>query len=126
MTRGAAIIAVGLLGLALSACSLAGPATSSFPSTTKTVAAKQEAASGEAEDSSSKSKRGKRKKGGLESDATPADPAAARKAASRSCRDSAREKGIKSVLSILTHLRPGAIDEEYAACMKSKGYEVTE
>lgn len=121
------MIALGLLGVGLSACSLVGPSTPSFTSTTptKTVSAKHESTPGAAGDATSKPKRGKHKKGEPEADSTPVDPAAARAAASRACRSSAREKGIKSVLSILTHLRPGAIDEEYAACMKLKGYEVT-
>lgn len=44
--------------------------------------------------------------------------------ASKACKDKTRDKGIKSVLAIVTRLRPGAIDEDYIACMKDKGYTV--
>jgi hypothetical protein len=46
--------------------------------------------------------------------------------ASKVCKDKTREKGIKSVLAIVTRLRPGAVDEDYVNCMKSKGYTVAQ
>jgi hypothetical protein len=44
--------------------------------------------------------------------------------ASKTCKDDTRDKGIKSVLAIVTRMRPGAVDEDYIACMKDKGYTV--
>jgi hypothetical protein len=44
--------------------------------------------------------------------------------ASKACKDKTRDKGIKSVLAIVTRLRPGAVDEDYIACMKDEGYTV--
>jgi hypothetical protein len=44
--------------------------------------------------------------------------------ASKTCKDQTRDKGIKSVLAIVSRLRPGAVDEDYIACMKGKGYTV--
>jgi hypothetical protein len=44
--------------------------------------------------------------------------------ASKICKDQTREKGIKSVLAIVTRMRPGAVDEDYIECMKQKGYTV--
>jgi len=35
-----------------------------------------------------------------------------------------RQKGIKSVLAILSSMRPGAVDEDYVKCMRNKGYTV--
>lgn len=44
--------------------------------------------------------------------------------ASKLCKDQTRERGVKSVLAIVTRLRPGAVDEDYISCMKTKGYTV--
>jgi hypothetical protein len=120
---------LGLFGLALSACSLANPAARTFTSNNATPAAANNPQTADASDS--EAKHGKHKKGSKgdkadEGNATPPkDPAAALAAAEHNCRDTARDNGIKSVLSIVTHLRPGAFDEEYVACMKGKGYDVT-
>jgi hypothetical protein len=51
------------------------------------------------------------------------DPTALEQA-STACKESTREKGIKSVLAIVTRMRPGAVDEDYVNCMKNKGYTV--
>jgi hypothetical protein len=120
---------LGLFGLALSACSLANPAAHTFTSNNATAAPANNPQTADASDA--KAKHGKHKKGSKGDKAdkggeTPAkDPAAALASAEHSCRGTARDNGIKSVLSIVTHLRPGAYDEEYVACMKGKGYEVT-
>jgi hypothetical protein len=120
---------LGLLGLALAACSLANPASHTFTSNNARPAAASGTQTADASDS--KAKHGKHKKGGKGekgdkgSTAPPKSPGAALAAAEHNCRDTARDNGIKSVLSIVTHLRPGAFDEEYVACMKTKGYEVT-
>ena len=51
------------------------------------------------------------------------DPTALEQA-SKTCKETTRDKGIKSVLAIVSRLRPGAVDEDYIACMKNKGYTV--
>ena len=50
--------------------------------------------------------------------------AAALEQASQTCKDQTREKGINSVLAIVSRLRPGAVDEDYVNCMRNKGYTV--
>ena len=56
---------------------------------------------------------------------TPAKPdPTALEQASTACKESTREKGIKSVLAIVTRMRPGAVDRDYVNCMKNKGYTV--
>ena len=45
-------------------------------------------------------------------------------AASKACKEQTRDKGFNSVLAIVSRLRPGAVDQDYIACMKSKGYTV--
>jgi hypothetical protein len=55
----------------------------------------------------------------------PAKPdAAAIEQASQACKSELRQKGVKSVLAILSSMRPGAVDENYVKCMKTKGYTV--
>ena len=44
--------------------------------------------------------------------------------ASQACKARLRQKGIKSVLAILSSMRPGAVDEDYVNCMRNKGYTV--
>ena len=44
--------------------------------------------------------------------------------ASTACKSDTRNKGIKSVLAIVTFMRPGAVDAAYVECMKNKGYDV--
>jgi hypothetical protein len=87
----AARVAACAFGLALSACSLAGPAPRTFTAV-QAPAAK------------------------------PGSTAA--EAASNACKSATRDKGIKNVLAILSHMRPGAVDADYVACMKTKGYDV--
>lgn len=47
-------------------------------------------------------------------------------AAEIACKEQTKRKGIASVLGIVSRLRKGAADEDYIACMKARGYEVTE
>jgi hypothetical protein len=55
----------------------------------------------------------------------PAKPdATAIEQASQACKSDLRQKGTKSVLAILSSMRPGAVDENYVKCMKTKGYTV--
>jgi hypothetical protein len=44
--------------------------------------------------------------------------------ASQACKSELREKGVKSVLAILSSMRPGAVDQDYVRCMAKKGYTV--
>jgi hypothetical protein len=83
---------VCVLGLTLSACSLAGPPDHSFTA--------------------------------INAEQPNQQDKTAMEQASKACKDSTREKGIKSVLAIVTRLRPGAVDEDYITCMKDKGYTV--
>src|SRR4029077_9390769 len=56
---------------------------------------------------------------------TPAKPdPTALEQASTACKESNREKGIKSVLAIVTSMRPGAVDQDYVNCMKNKGFAI--
>jgi hypothetical protein len=60
-------------------------------------------------------------------DAAPKAPdPAAYKAASDACHAEAQKKGIGSILGIFSHLRPGAANAEFIACMKRGGFEVQE
>jgi hypothetical protein len=51
------------------------------------------------------------------------DPSALEQA-SAACKESTREKGIKSVLAIVSRMRPGAVDADYVNCMKNRGFTV--
>ena len=44
--------------------------------------------------------------------------------ASLACKEQTRDKGIKSVLAIVSRMRPGAVDKDYVDCMRIKGYAV--
>lgn len=46
------------------------------------------------------------------------------KAAEEACKAQTKQKGIASVIGIVSRLRKGAADEDYVACMKARGYEV--
>ena len=88
-------------GFVLSACALVGPSSHTF--TTAEQQKQPSPAAGQKQ-------------------AAP-DPKTLEQA-SQSCKESTREKGIKSVLAIVTRLRPGAVDEDYINCMRNKGYSV--
>jgi hypothetical protein len=142
--RTAAALAIWALGLALSGCSLAGPGNHTFltasgqpipaaraptatatPVQTAAATPVQTAAAPQAK-APKAAKHKSKNKGTAVAQATPKsnDPAAVFDAASRDCKETTRDKGIKSVLAILSHMRPGAVDADYVACMKEKGYEV--
>jgi hypothetical protein len=114
------------LALALAACSLAGPAPRSFvPAKPGEAKLESEAKDPKAKDHEAKdpkakghTKDAKAKGAAAKAGQTPLE------AASEACKTTARDKGIKSLLSIVTHMRPGAVDADYVACMKEKGYEV--
>ena len=98
--------AVGALGLVLSACSLAGPSDRTF------TAVDAKPANQDAKSASQNAKHSSQKdKNEMEQ-------------VSKACKNQTREKGIRSLLAIVSSMRPGAIDEDYIACMKSKGYTV--
>jgi hypothetical protein len=42
------------------------------------------------------------------------------------CTDEALKKTTGSILAILSRLRPGAYTKSYVACMKTKGYDVSQ
>jgi hypothetical protein len=119
--------------VALGACSLAGPSNhhtyltaSGQPITPAAPAQTSPWADAGVAKTSTKTKR--KKDSSTTSQPTPAaapvDPGAALAAAINTCKSATRDKGIKSVLAIVSHMRPGAVDEDYVACMKDKGYTV--
>ena len=94
--------------MALSACSLAGPAPHTFTTVQPTPAA---ASAEPAQAKSGKAKHHGKKK----TDTEPAQSnpnATPLETTSDACKTAARDKGIKSVLAILSHMRPGAVDED--------------
>lgn len=50
--------------------------------------------------------------------------AKAQEAASKACKDETETKGFSSVLGIFSRLRRGSAEEQFAACMKARGYQV--
>ena len=97
---GAAFLALWLLGLGLSGCSLAGPSERSF---TRAVA----------EDDNAPSPGGEAAAKKLEADRT-------------ACQSEARQKGVRSVLAILKSADRRNTDKDYVDCMKKKGYMTEE
>jgi hypothetical protein len=118
--------------VALAACSFAGPPdhtylTASGQQITPTAQTSPWAGPGVAKTPSTKSKKKKKDTTATPAPTTPAapvDPGAALTAAINACKDATVTKGTKSVLAIFSHMRPGAVDEDYVACMKDKGYTV--
>ena len=47
-------------------------------------------------------------------------------AAELACKEETKQKGIKSVVNIFSRLRKGSADEDFVACMKRRGYEVSQ
>lgn len=45
-------------------------------------------------------------------------------AAQAACKEETERKGIGSLVGIVSRLRKGSADEDYIACMKTRGYEV--
>ena len=108
--RASTIGAIVACGVILSSCSLAGPSDHTF---TKLDAAESQNAK-PATDSKPASK----------AKPAPQPDKEAMADAARVCKEQTRDKGIKSVLAIISSMRPGAVDEDYITCMKSKGYTV--
>jgi hypothetical protein len=46
-------------------------------------------------------------------------------AAELACKEKTKQKGISSLFGIVSRLRKGSADEDYVACMRERGYEVT-
>lgn len=46
------------------------------------------------------------------------------KEAEAACKQETKRKGIASLVGIVSRFRKGAIDADYVACMKARGYEV--
>lgn len=44
--------------------------------------------------------------------------------ATKACKEETERKGFSSVLGIFSRLRHGSTEEQFAACMKRRGYEV--
>jgi hypothetical protein len=44
-------------------------------------------------------------------------------AAKEACNAETKQSGIRSMVAIVSRLRPGKVDEDYIACMKARGYE---
>jgi hypothetical protein len=44
-------------------------------------------------------------------------------AAEKACKEDTARKGISNVLAIFSRFRQGSADQDYIACMKTRGYE---
>lgn len=102
---------------ALSACSLAGPDDRKFV-TVQPALANMNAQLG---DRNPNNKVNPKKEPNLS--VTPSEEAAMKSAVS-ACKTETRNKGVKSVLAIVTFMRPGAVDAAYVECMQKRGYDV--
>jgi hypothetical protein len=123
-------LAAGALGLALSACSLAGPSNHTFlTGAGQPIPAPPAEASPWTGPGQLKTKTKTKTKPGETAPKPaaapdPVDPGVALAAAVSACKDATRDKGIKSITAIFSHLRPEAVDQDYIDCMKGKGYTV--
>jgi hypothetical protein len=116
-----AALAIGLLGLQLSACSHAEPAPKDF------VLVNPHAA----EDAPPPDSRGNfskigKEKGGKakQTKEAAAEGAPSLEAVEAVCKAETERKGTASMLAIFSRLRRGSADADYIACMKERGYEV--
>lgn len=113
------LLAIGLLGLQLAACSHAEPAPRDFVLVNPHAA--EDAPPPDAPPGNwskvGKATGGKAKgaKGDREANGHPLE------AAEAACK---AEKGTASMLAIFSRLRRGSADADYIACMKQQGYEV--
>lgn len=119
--------------VALAACSLAGPADHTYLTASGqpiAPAAPAQTSPWAGQGVAKTSTKNKKKKKDTTATPTPApaaapvDPSAALTAAINACKNATLTKGTKSVLAIFSHMRPGAVDEDYVACMKDQGYTV--
>jgi hypothetical protein len=47
----------------------------------------------------------------------------AHEAATKACKDETEKKGFSSIVGIFSRFRHGSTEEQFAACMKKKGYD---
>ncbi len=119
------MLAIGLLGLQLSACSLSQPTPKDFVLVNPRAA--EDATPPDTNSPDNWSKTGKAKgnkpKAGKEKE-TKTDSAHQLEAMEAACKNETKHKGTASMLAIFTRLRKGSADEDYVACMKNRGYDV--
>ena len=124
-TVGQKIIAVCLSALILSGCAARGPIPPKLTTdATATSGTDAKADTGEA-DAGHSGKVKKGKKGKIDKD-VPLGAALEYQTAVNDCGEQATKATQRSLLTIFTHLRPGAYTESYVACMKKKGYDVSQ
>ncbi len=118
-----AALAIGLLGLQLSACSVSQPAPKDFVLVNPHAA--EDAPPPDTNPPGNWSKIGKAKghkpKAGKENGTDGGHQLEAMEAA---CKAEAENKGTASMLAIFARLRKGSADQDYIDCMKEHGYEV--
>ena len=116
------LLAIGLLGLQLSACSHAEPPPKDFILVDPHAA---EDAPPDPAAPGSWSRIGKEKGGKAKrTKAAAADGPPPLEVVEANCKAQAERKGTASMLAIFSRLRRGADDADYLACMKEHGYDV--
>ena len=116
------LLAIGLLGLQLSACSHAEPPPKDFVLVDPHAA---EDAPPDPGAPGSWSKIGKDKGGKAKRTKAPvADGPPPLEVVEADCKAQAESKGTASMLAIFSRLRRGSADADYLACMKGHGYDV--
>ncbi len=115
------LLAIGLLGLQLSACSHAEPAPKDFVLVNPHAAEDAPPPDSPGNFSKiSKEKGGKAKR----TKEAAAEGAPSLEAVEAACKAETERKGTASMLAIFSRLRRGSADADYIACMKERGYEV--
>jgi hypothetical protein len=107
-------LAVGLVAFLLSSCATPGPIPPKLAPSTP-----DGSANAQADTDKSKGHHGN----GIKA---PEGPAQEYITAENACSAQANKETMGSILTILTHLSPGAYTAHYVACMKAKGYVVTQ
>lgn len=117
------LLAIGLLGLQLSACSHAEPPPKDFVLVDPHAA--EDAPPAETGSPGSWSKIGKEKGGKAKRTRGPAaEGPPPLEVVEAGCKAEAERKGTASMLAIFSRLRRGSEDADYLACMKEHGYDV--
>jgi hypothetical protein len=117
------LLAIGLLGLQLSACSHAEPAPKDFVLVDPHAA--EDAPPADTGAPGSWSKIGKEKGGKAKRTKGPvAEGPPPLEVVEAGCKAEADRKGTASMLAIFSRLRRGSGDADYLACMKEHGYDV--
>jgi hypothetical protein len=120
-----AALAIGLLGLQLSACSYAEPTPKDFVLVNPHAA--EDAPPPDTSPPRNWSKIGKttarQPKAGKDK-GTKTDGGHQLEAMEAACKAETEHKGTASMLAIFTRLRKGSADQDYIDCMKEHGYEV--